>query len=300
MTAIPAVVPAVVPIPHLMSKNSITLPSWMPDGILALDVESFSAEVAVGRIMEPRAAIMDTDPAWLREEVEATWGLRRYPELGCAIQPVRGVMCPGANRWAEWCGMFNTDRIGLACRTIAADPMIDVLILEMETPGGYTSGCEEAAAAVQSLPALKKGATVLAWTGRLCASAGAWIAAAAEKHYAAPSATLGSIGTIATLTDSSRAWREMGLDRFVATDGKYKAMGMAGVPITDDHKQLIQQGVMETSATFKGYLRERRGIADDDMQGQTFVAKKAPPGLHDGTQFSSLEELLAVVAKGKL
>lgn len=262
----------------------------------------------MGALQDPqsfpqRAGMFDSEDGednWLTKEVEKRCGLKRYPQLGLAILPVSGVMAAGASKIAEYCGMYNTDRIGRACAAVAADAQINAVVLAMETPGGYTAGVEEAAAAVQALPAMRKGLAVIAYTARVCASAGEWVAAGAQVHYSAPSATRGSIGIIASLTDSSRAWREGGMERYVATDGKYKAMGMPGVPVTDEQKAWLLQGVMDTSAVFKGYLRERRGIPEEALQGQTFMAKKAPAGFCDGTQFHDIEELMAVLAKGKL
>lgn len=248
----------------------------------------------------PRAAAGDEED-WLNREVEKRCGLIRYPELGIAVQPVRGVMAAGASKVAEYWGLFNTDRIGRACRTVAADAQIGTLILAIESPGGYVSGTEEAAAAVQSLPSMRKGLSAIGYTGRLCCSAAEWIAFACEQMFAAPSATMGNIGIINSITDSSRAWKDEGMDRTVFTDGKYKALGMPGVPVTDEHKAFLAAGVAETSAVFKGYLRARRpGISEDALQGQSFTARKAPAGFHDGTQFSDLEELMAVIAEGKL
>jgi ClpP class serine protease len=291
---------------HFMSKSPVFTHPWLPAGLAALDPAALAREEVMGNLTNPATAVMpraaagDDPNDWLFQEVEKRCGLQRYPALGIAVQPVSGVMAAGASRWAEWCGMFNTERIARACREVAADAQMGVLLLAFESPGGYTAGVEEAAAAVQSLPAMRKGLSVIGYTARLCASAAAWVSAACQQHYAAPSATLGSIGVIASLTDSSRAWAEAGLTRVVATDGQYKDMGMPGVPVSDAHKALLTAGVAETSAAFKGFLRTRRGIADEAMQGQTFTARKAPAGFHDGTQFDSLDELMAVIAAGSL
>ncbi len=269
---------------------------------MGLCVSALALEEAMGNLRPPdfthRAAGSDDD--WYTEDVENRCGLRRYPELGIAVQPVSGVMSAGCSQIGEFFGLFNTDRIARACHTVAADAQISTFILAMESPGGYTTGTEEAAAAVETLPSMRKGLTTLAYVSRVCLSAAEWVACACEHIYAAPSAALGSIGVIASITDSSRAWKDQGLDRFVATDGKYKAMGMPGVPVSEDHKAWLVAGVAETSAVYKGYLRARRGISDDAMQGQSFTARKAPAGFCDGTQFSNLEELMAFIAHSKL
>lgn len=297
-----------------MLKNSeipVFSHPWLPAGLMGIDLAALSLEEGLGNVRPPNSrgagAQQETQiraGAW-EEEVqrisEERCGLRRYAELGLAVQPVRGVMCAGASRLSECYGMFNTERIARVCRTVAADAQIRALVLEFDSPGGYVSGVEEAAAAVQSLPAMRKGLAVIGYTARLCASAAAWLSAACEQHFAAPSATLGSIGIINSITDSSRAWKDEGLDRTVFTDGKYKALGMPGVPVTEEHKAHLAAGVAESSAAFKGYLRARRpGISDEAMQGQTFQARRAPAGFCDGTQFSDLEELLAVIGAGRV
>lgn len=287
----------------MIKNNHFFSHDWLPAGFLALDAVALAHLEGIGNVRNPQTqqrAGMGEDTDWLNTEVEKRCGLQRYPELGIAIQPVRGVMCAGAGKIGEYCGLFNTDRIGRACATVAADAGIKVLILDFDTPGGYTSGVEEAAAAVEALPTMRKGLNVIGYTARLCASAGEWVCAACQENYAAPSATRGSVGVMAAITDSSRAWREQGLDRYLATDGKYKAMGLPGVPVTDDQKAYLLAGVMETSASFKGYLTSRRKIQDYAMQGQTFTARRAPVGFCDGTEFRDLEELMAVIAGAKL
>lgn len=277
---------------------------WLPAGLMGIDPAALQREEGLGNVRIPPADLAPRGGAWedeVQRMAEERCGLRRYPALGVAVQPVRGVMAAGVSRMWELYGMFNTERIARACRTVAADAQIRTLILEFDSPGGYTAGVEEAAAAVQALPSMRKGLSVIGYTGRLCASAAAWVSAACEQHYAAPSATLGSIGIINSITDSSRAWKDEGLDRTVFTDGKYKAMGMPGVPVTEDQKAYLAASVAEASAAFKGYMRARRpGISDEAMQGQTFTARRAPAGFCDGTQFSDLEELLAVVGGGAL
>ena len=284
-------------------KSKTFVHPWLPAGLMALDATALAHEEAMGNLIQPampRAALGEDPEDWIYRESEKRCGLQKFPALGIAVQPVRGVMSAGASRLSEYCGMFNTERIAAACREVMTDGQIDTVIFDIESPGGYTTGVEEAAAAVQSLPSLRKGLAVIAFSGRLCCSAAEWVAAGCEAHYSAPSATRGSVGVIASITDSSRAWRDEGLDRFVATDGKYKDMGMPGVPVREEHKAFLTAGVMETSAVFKAYLRSRRGISNEGMQGQTFTARKAPAGFCDGTQFGSLEELMAIIADGKL
>lgn len=293
-----------------MMKNPATFLPWLPSGIAALDPALLDIETAMGNIrpVESLATLRadctdggDGIPTWLKDQVEQTCGLRLYPALGIAVQPVTGVIMAGCSIIAEYCcGMFNGERIQRSAAAIVANTQIHTFILAMATPGGYISGVEEAAAAVQAMPSQRKGLATIAYTQRLCASAGEWIAAGAELHYSAPSATRGSVGVIDAITDSTRAFQDAGLFRTVFTDGAYKAMGCPGVPVTDAQKAFKATAVAEASASFKGYLTARRNIPADAMQGQTFTARRAPAGFCDGTQFSDLEELMAIIAAGQL
>lgn len=294
-----------------MLKNSTTLPTFHLTWPAALDPALLDIETAMGNIrsFESIAALRadctdgtstDGIPTWLKDQVENTCGLRLYPALGIAVQPVTGVIMAGCSIVAEYCGMFNCERVQRSAAAVVANAQIHTFILAMTTPGGYIAGVEEAAAAVQAMPSQRKGLTTIAYTQRLCASAGEWIAAGAELHYSAPSATRGSIGIIDAITDSTRAYQDAGLFRTVFTDGTYKAMGCPGVPVTDAQKAFKAAAVAEASASFKGYLTARRGIPADAMQGQTFTARRAPAGFCDGTQFSDLEELMAIIAAGQL
>ncbi len=280
--------------------NHFTAARWLPPGLAAIDsldtLHRLEACIAASFPQVSHAADdMDAFERFVKQKADKRVGLRVYPKLGLAVQPVSGVLMAGAPTVYEaFYGVMDTARISRAAATVLADASIKYLVLDFATPGGYVTGVAEAASALQNLPGLRKGVAVLGFVSSQCCSAGEWIAAGAQVKKAAPSSTNGSIGVFNYLVDTSRMYSEMGVDVHLVTDGKYKAMGMDGVKVTDDQKAHLRAGVMETSAEFKGYMRARRpGISDETMQGQTFTARKSPTGIHDGTEYDTLEEFIA-------
>lgn len=85
---------------------------------------------------------------------------------------------------------FVYEHIRLSIEAANADPTVSAILIDMDTPGGYTSECAETA---ETIRASKK--PVIAYVAGEACSAGYWLAAACHKIVAHRSAFVGSIGT---------------------------------------------------------------------------------------------------------
>jgi ClpP class serine protease len=62
------------------------------------------------------------------------------------------------------------------------------------------------------------------------------------------------------------------------TTGKYKGLGLPGVPISDEQIELLRDEVAVVFGWFKSAVLAGRGTVDDDyMQGQTLMGDAALP-----------------------
>jgi len=153
------------------------------------------------------------------------------------------------------------------------DPEIDAIVIDVDSPGGTVTGVPEAAEAIERAATEKP---VIAYTGGMMASAAYWISASADAIVAAPSADVGSIGVYTAFLDRTRQFEQEGIDVELFKHGKFKAMGMPGVALTDEQRALIQEGVDEIAGWFKGFVQQSRpGVSTDAMEGQTFLGKNA-------------------------
>lgn len=251
---------------------------------------------ATGRIkLNAPAAGRDDHPAMVALADESN-GLQLHavaPGHAIAIQPVSGIIYGGASAVEEmYYDLFNLDRIHHAVARASADPAIKTLVLKMNTPGGSVCGLHAAASALQGLAASRPDLTVVSYAQTLCASAGMYLAAATQEFHAAPGAWIGSIGTIASLSDWSGFKEKIGLETKIYTaDSKLKSLGSG--PITEDQDNYMKSVVEQYSAEFKSWMAERRGLAAEDMHGQCWEARLAPDGMCDSAFFPTFEQFLA-------
>lgn len=210
-----------------------------------------------------------------------------------AVGYVHGVTGRGLSRMEMQCGGFDTGLFVEQMKNVAEDPAIRALVLDFHTPGGMVAGN---ARAVQSIDEVRAaGKKVYGYTRELCASCGYWMASACDEFHADPDAKVGSISTICSGVDSSKAWEMEGLELKLFATGKFKATGMPGKEWTDEEEAMMWERLRPLDEEFKGYVRSRRGLAPEAMEGQWWYAKHAPAGVVDSTRFESLAQLVEAV-----
>lgn len=222
---------------------------------------------------EPAAAPPEDGPAYTIDRGLATIDIR-----GSMFRTVS----PYFNSILRLFGLLACDmeKTAAAVREAAADSKVGVILLHVDSPGGSVNGTPELADAVREAAACKQ---VYAFTPGLACSAAYWVASQADAIYTAPSARLGSIGVLMPLLDTSAALAKSGIVVDVIAAGKYKSTGLAGTSLSEEQRTLLRAQVEETWDTFKKAVTSRRGIAPEDMEGQTFSAAKAlEKGFADG------------------
>lgn len=203
------------------------------------------------------------------------------PSVGIAIIYLEGII---SKRTPDMlCGPQIVDlaKFDALLDEIAADTLIDTLVIDLNSPGGVVIGLQETAERMRELSA--QGIRLIAYTDYLMASAAYYLAAACDEIYCAPSSRIGSIGTYCAGVDDSRAWEMDGLELVLGKSGNFKAMGHPGKPWSNEEKAFMQQSAEKEGADFRDWVKSRRpGASEDSMQGQCFKAADAPAALHDG------------------
>ena len=211
---------------------------------------------------------------------------------GVAIIPVSGVIGHKVGPVAKMLGAVDALDIMAAIELAADDDEVDIIILDIDSPGGTVAGVPELAETVEAVQAsgIKK---IYAYTDSQMASAAYWLAAGANGIFAAPSADVGSIGVYLPVMDTSAALKEQGVQVEIFKSGKYKAAGFPGVPLNEEVRKHLQLEVMETYNEFAGFVKKfRPELNYDHMQGQTFTGRRAAEiGMIDG-EAKSLDSLL--------
>lgn len=199
-------------------------------------------------------------------------------EGGVAVLPVNGMTCVRPSKVEKkYFGMTCSQEVGEAMDRAMLDPRVSALVLHFDSPGGTANGSPELAERVRAY-ALGGSKPIVAFTDGVMASAAYQVGSQANAVIATRSATVGSIGTVISFLDVSKAYEQMGIERKVITnDGAtFKGAGMPGTKLTPEQEAQIKRVANAHGEMFKATVRARRpSVTDDTMRGQTFVGEEA-------------------------
>lgn len=211
-----------------------------------------------------------------------------------AMLGVYGFIQQRADIFTRLFGGVSTDEMGEALDRLVADPSVDQIVLDFDTPGGEVYGVESLA---NKIHAAKQTKNVYAISNSLAASAGYWLASQASEVWVAPGGEVGSIGVYSMHTDISEAEKSFGVKRTFIKAGKYKAAGNPFEPLSDEVKARFQAQVSSYYDTFVSSVARGRDVRESVVrngfgEGMTMLDHAAvKEGMAD--KVGTLQELLA-------
>lgn len=193
-------------------------------------------------------------------------------ESGVAVISIHGALGHRMGNFEKACmGAVDYLDIGKAIDKANSDPAVASILLHISSPGGMVTGLPETAAKIAN-----SAKPVVSFTDDLAASAGYYLAIAADAVYATESAQVGSIGTLMSWLDVTKAYEAQGVKRELISSGAYKGMFTPGIPITDSQREMLQNEVDALATDFKAHVTASRGNVDPSyMEGQAVWGKEA-------------------------
>jgi len=144
-------------------------------------------------------------------------------------------------------------------------------LFHINSPGGMACGNIETAERI-----LRIAEPTAAWVDELAASAAYAVCAGADHIVAAPSALVGSIGTILPLVDVSGAWEARGVKPAYITHTGGDLKDATWPPsFTEEHRAHLQELVDDYFGQFREHVLRLRAIGPESMRGQVFIGRKA-------------------------
>jgi len=180
---------------------------------------------------------------------------------GVATIPLHGELVNRGAWLTSRSGLTSYDAIRSALRAAAADPRVEKVVLDIDSPGGEASGAMETAEEVRALSRVKP---VTAFVNSLAASAAYAVASGAKEIVAMPSATLGSIGVVWLHLDHSGMMAEAGIKPTLLYAGARKIYGNQLAPLDDAARDDIQSDIDAVYDLFTetvGKMRPKLGQA---------------------------------------
>jgi signal peptide peptidase SppA len=219
-------------------------------------------------------------------------------ENGVAILPIVGSLVNRGAWIGASSGLVSYEGIAAQLREAQADPDVQAILLDIDSPGGEATGMFAAAKLVS---AVNKTKPVVAFVNDVAASAAYGIASAASEIIVSPTSMVGSIGVVLTHLDRSGELEDRGVKPTLIHAGAHKVDGHPFGPLSDAVRADLQAEVLKIYDQFVGLVAEGRTgrISADAIratEARTYLGADAiSQGLAD--RMASLEEVITALSQ---
>jgi len=190
----------------------------------------------------------------------AVFYLTYSDEMGVSVVRMEGTLVTGELSGNDFSA---SEQVGRELRNAADDPMVEAIVLRVNSPGGTPAAAQEI---IRDLEYAKTKKPVVVSMGDMATSAAYYVSAHATRIYADPDTFTAGIGVVWTFPEISRWMIREGYNVSIVKSGSMKDMGSASRPITEEEMVYAQEIV---NASFEGLMRDvlaQRQIARSDIE----------------------------------
>lgn len=188
--------------------------------------------------------------------------------------PVEGTIMRRASLFTAMSGGVSTEALMRDLNAAYHNPSVRSILFVFDTPGGEAAGIHELAAAIREKRDLGD-KPIESYVDGYCASAGYWLASATERITVDATASLGSIGVVASARNPNAASRGGDIE-IVSSRSPKKRLD----PTTESGRDVLQGHVDDLADVFIRAVADNRDVSietveQDFGQGFVLVGKKA-------------------------
>lgn len=187
--------------------------------------------------------------------------------------------------------------INASLKKAREDENVKAIVLRVNSPGGSALTSD---IIWREIELTKKIKPVVVSMGDVAASGGYYIAAGADKIFAEPTTITGSIGVFGTIPNATELAKNIGINAEQVGTNKNSVDYSLFEPMTNEFRNMVQEGVESTYKTFLSRVAQGRNItiaqADSVAQGRVWSGVDAKNlGLVD--ELGGLEDAIKAAAK---
>jgi signal peptide peptidase SppA len=215
-----------------------------------------------------------------------------------ALVPILGPMVKRGSFLDALFGFGNYEDVQARFDAAVADPSIDAIMLEIDSPGGEAAGAFDLA---DKIYAARGSKPVWAMANDSAFSAAYAIGSAADKLFLTRTGGVGSIGVLAAHVDQSGYDEKQGVKVTTITAGARKNDFNAHEPLSEDAAGFLQAEVNRLYGMFVDTVARNRSLSADAIritEAALFFGEDAvKAGLADGvgTVESTVQSLVAIL-----
>ena len=194
-------------------------------------------------------------------------------ENGVATIDVRGLLVPETSSdYRSW-GVTGYANLADYIQQANDDYTVTSIVLDIDSGGGYVAGLDGITESIY-----QSAKPIETFVGGDMYSAAYWLGASTSKVTASKHAGVGSIGVYVVHTEESGWLERYGEKVSLFRSGKWKAAFNSFMPLTDDEKIRLQEGVDESASIFFNHVAAQRNVDAKTVkgwEGDVFTAVKA-------------------------
>lgn len=205
------------------------------------------------------------------------------PSGGVAVIPSHGLLVPRRGQITQACTELTSyERIRSQLYAALNDPSISEIVLDINSGGGFASGCKELADYIYQSRETKPITAIVNFNAF---SAAYFIASACSKVVISQTSGVGSIGVIMEHLDTSKMEENIGVKFTSLYRGDNKNNGTSHEPLSDASLAMYDKMLDDLYQTFTTSVAEYRGLdlqaVIDTQAGVFFGADAISAGLAD-------------------
>jgi signal peptide peptidase SppA len=185
--------------------------------------------------------------------------------MNVAFVPLYGIMTQRADLFMEVSGLLSTDQLRQMIDDAAADPNVEAIVMDVDSPGGSVHGTEELARSVAAAAAKKK---TFAVANSTAASAAYYVASQASELVVTPGGWVGSVGVVWMHVDESEALKLNGQVVTVVATSPKKAAGVDPGPLSPAGRQHMEEIVAGYYDQFVKAVARGRNVSQARVRGE--------------------------------
>ena len=217
-------------------------------------------------------------------------------EGGTAIIQVVGELVNRGSYVGASSGVVSYEGTSAQLNSVAADPRVTSILIDIESPGGEAVGAMELAATVRKINAEKP---VYAFVNGMAASAGYAMVSGAKRVFTIESGIVGSIGVVMLHMDYSEQMEMMGVKPTLIHAGAHKVDGNPFEPLTAAVKEEWQAEIMKFYGLFVDTVAAGRKMSKKairETEARTYIGSEAVSvGLADSV--ATFEDVLSEITR---
>jgi signal peptide peptidase SppA len=198
---------------------------------------------------------------------------------GVQVLPVHGFLVSRGAHVNVCETMTSYEGLRQQLRQAVADPMVERIVLDIDTPGGSAVGAFELAADIRAMAQIKP---ITGIVNFMAYSGGYLIGAACSELVVSQTSGVGSVGVIASHMERSRQLETSGVKVTTVYAGAHKNDLSPNEPLTDQSIRVLNDLVQESYQLFTSAVADYRGMSVEAVRATEAGLYRGQSGINVG------------------